>query len=100
MSETATEASPATLGSETAWEAFCAAGLWTGLVFPAGVSPAIVARLNAEMNAVIKDPEVIKLLLKQGVATESGGPDVLAARIKGDLAKWRDLVAKAGIRAQ
>jgi tripartite-type tricarboxylate transporter receptor subunit TctC len=76
------------------------AGLWTGFVFPAGVSPAIVARLNADVNAVIKDPEVVELLLKQGVETESGAPDVLAARIKGDLAKWRDLVLKAGIKAQ
>jgi tripartite-type tricarboxylate transporter receptor subunit TctC len=76
------------------------AGLWTGLVFPAGVSPSIVARLNTEVNAVIKDREVIALLMKQGVETESGGPEMLAARISGDLAKWRDLVVKAGIKAQ
>jgi tripartite-type tricarboxylate transporter receptor subunit TctC len=76
------------------------AGLWTGLVFPTGVAPAIVGRLNAEVNAVIKDAEVVELLTKQGVETESGGPDLLAARIKGDLAKWRDLVVKAGIKAQ
>jgi tripartite-type tricarboxylate transporter receptor subunit TctC len=76
------------------------AGLWTGFVFPAGVTPAIVARLNAEVNAVIKETDVVDLLMKQGVETESGGPDVLAARIKGDLAKWRDLVTKAGIKAQ
>jgi tripartite-type tricarboxylate transporter receptor subunit TctC len=76
------------------------AGLWTGFVFPAAVSPKIVARLNAAVNAVIKDQEIIELLKKQGVETESGGPDVLAARIRDDLAKWRDLVAKAGIKAQ
>ena len=76
------------------------AALWTAFVFPAGVSPAIVTRLNAEVNAIIKDPEVVALLMKQGVETESGTPDMLAARIKGDLAKWRDLVVKAGIKAQ
>jgi tripartite-type tricarboxylate transporter receptor subunit TctC len=76
------------------------AGLWTGFVFPTGVSPAIITRLNAAVNAVIKDPEVIELLLKQGVETESGGPEVLAARIKADLAKWRDLIVKAGIKPQ
>jgi tripartite-type tricarboxylate transporter receptor subunit TctC len=76
------------------------AGLWTGFVFPAGVSPAIIARLNAAVNAVIKDPEVIDLLSKQGVDTESGAPEMLAERIKGDLTKWRDLVTKAGIQAQ
>jgi tripartite-type tricarboxylate transporter receptor subunit TctC len=76
------------------------AGLWSAFVFPAGVSPAIVARLNAETNAVVADPEVAALLLKQGVETRSGTPEMLAARIKGDLAKWRDLVVKAGIKAQ
>jgi tripartite-type tricarboxylate transporter receptor subunit TctC len=76
------------------------AGLWTGLVFPTGVAPAIVTRLNAAVNAVVKDPEVVELLRKQGIETESGGPDVLAARIKDDLAKWRELVVKVGIKAQ
>jgi tripartite-type tricarboxylate transporter receptor subunit TctC len=76
------------------------AGLWTGFVFPAGVSPAIVARLNAEVNAVIRDRDVVELLTKQGVETESGGAEVLAARIKSDLAKWHELVVKAGIKAQ
>ena len=42
------------------------AGLWTGLVFPTGVAPAIVARLNAAVNAVIKDPEVVELLAQAG----------------------------------
>jgi tripartite-type tricarboxylate transporter receptor subunit TctC len=76
------------------------AGLWTGFVFPAGVSPTIVRRLNGEVNAVIADREVAALLLKQGVETESGPPEMLAARIRHDLAKWRDLVTKAGIKAQ
>jgi tripartite-type tricarboxylate transporter receptor subunit TctC len=76
------------------------AGLWTGFVFPTGVAPEIVTRLNAAVNAVIKDPEVVELLRRQGVETESGASDVLAERIKADLAKWRDLVVKAGIKAQ
>jgi len=76
------------------------AGLWTGFVFPSAVSPAIIARLNAAVNAVVKDQEVVALLMKQGVETESGGPEMLAERIKSDLAKWRDLVTKAGIKAQ
>jgi tripartite-type tricarboxylate transporter receptor subunit TctC len=76
------------------------AGLWSAFVFPAGVSPAIVARLNAETNAVVADPEVAALLMKQGEEARSGTPEMLAARIKDDLAKWRDVVVKAGIKAQ
>ena len=76
------------------------AGLWSAFVFPAGVSPAIAAKLNRETNAVMRDPDVLAALQKQGVDPETGGPDVLAARIKTDLAKWRDLITKAGIKAQ
>jgi len=76
------------------------AGLWTGLVFPAGVSPAIVRRLNAQVNVVMRDPDVVALLAKQGVEVEIGTPEMLGERIKGDLAKWRAVVVKAGIKAQ
>jgi tripartite-type tricarboxylate transporter receptor subunit TctC len=76
------------------------AGLWTAFVFPAGVSPAIVKRLNAEVNVVVRDPEVVAALQKQGVDADGGTPEMLAARIKSELAKWRDVVVKAGIQAQ
>jgi tripartite-type tricarboxylate transporter receptor subunit TctC len=76
------------------------AGLWTGLVFPAGVPPAIVRRLNTEANAVMRDPDVVALLAKQGVEVDTGTPEEFGARIKGDLAKWRDVVAKAGIKVK
>jgi tripartite-type tricarboxylate transporter receptor subunit TctC len=76
------------------------AGLWTGLVFPAGVAPAIVTRLNAQVNEVMRDPAVVALLAKQGVEVETGPPELLGERIKTDLAKWREVIAKAGIKAQ
>jgi len=76
------------------------AGLWTGLVFPAGVSPAIVRRLNAYVNLVMRDPDVVALLAKQGVEVETGMPEMLGERIRDDLAKWREVVVKAGIKAQ
>ena len=76
------------------------AGLWTAFVFPAGVSPTIVRRLNTETNDVMRNPEIVALLQKQGVDVETGGADVLAARITADLAKWREVVTKAGIKAQ
>ncbi len=76
------------------------AGLWTAFVFPAGVSPAVITRLNAETNAVVNDPEVVAALKKQGVEIDTGTPEALAARIKADVVKWRDVISKAGIQAQ
>jgi len=74
------------------------AGLWTAFVFPAGVSPAIVTRLNAETNAVVNDSEVVAALKKQGIEIDTGTPEALAARIKADVVKWRDVISKAGIQ--
>ena len=76
------------------------AGLWTGFVYPAGVAPAIVARLNTEANAVMREDGIVAALERQGVDAEGGTPAALAARIATDLPKWRDVVVKAGIKAE
>jgi tripartite-type tricarboxylate transporter receptor subunit TctC len=76
------------------------AGLWTAFVFPAGVSPAIVKKLNTEVNAVMQDHDIVAALVKQGVETDTSTPEELGARIKTELAKWRGVVEKAGIKAQ
>jgi len=74
------------------------AALWTAFVYPAAVSPALVARLNADVNAVVGDPEIVASLKKQGVDTDTGPPAMVKARIEADLAKWRDVIKKAGIQ--
>jgi len=76
------------------------AGLWTGIVLPAGAPADIVRRLNQEVNAAVNSPELRAALDKQGVETDTGTPESLAARIKADLVKWRDVAMKAGVRAQ
>ena len=72
--------------------------LWQALVVPAATTPAIIARLNREVTAILNDPEVRAALAKQGVEAEPGTPEALGNRIRADLAKWRDVIASAGIR--
>jgi tripartite-type tricarboxylate transporter receptor subunit TctC len=74
--------------------------LWTAYTFPAGTPDEIVAKLNAEMNAVLNDPETAETLRKQGFEPEPGPPSAVTARIQGETAKWRALVAKTGIKAE
>jgi tripartite-type tricarboxylate transporter receptor subunit TctC len=72
--------------------------LWQAIVAPAAVSPAIVARLNREVTAILNEPDVRAALAKQGVEAEPGSSEALGARIRDDLKKWRDVITSAGIR--
>jgi tripartite-type tricarboxylate transporter receptor subunit TctC len=72
--------------------------LWMGLAAPAGTPRDIVERLNRETSAVLALPEVKESLLQIGMVAEPGPSGDLAARIEGDIRKWRDVVNKAGIR--
>jgi tripartite-type tricarboxylate transporter receptor subunit TctC len=76
------------------------AALWASLVTPAGTSPAIVARLNREVNEILNSAEGKEALIAQGMEPEPGPPEAITQRIRGDTEKWREVVAKAGIKAE
>jgi tripartite-type tricarboxylate transporter receptor subunit TctC len=71
---------------------------WQGLLAPAGVDPAIVARLNAAADHVLAMPEVARQLLDQGLEPVGGSPEVLAALLRMDVARWPAVVQAAGAR--
>ena len=73
---------------------------WSGVLAPPGTSPAIVARLNAAFNAVVRDPEVRRKLADNSVSTIGGTPADLTALIEGETARWRKVVAETGIKAE
>jgi tripartite-type tricarboxylate transporter receptor subunit TctC len=74
--------------------------LWTALVLPAGAPASLIERLNRETNVVVNAPETREALDKQGVEIETGTPDALAARIRTDVIKWRDVIVSAGIKEE
>jgi tripartite-type tricarboxylate transporter receptor subunit TctC len=76
------------------------ASLWMALVMPPATPGTMVARLNKEMNAVLTGNEGKDALLAQGVDTQPGTPESLRARITTDIAKWKAVIAKAGIQAE
>ena len=75
------------------------ATLWMALVMPAKTPPEIALRLNAALNAVLTRPKVRDALLVQGVEPDPGTPEALTSRIRIEMAKWRDVIVKAGIKA-
>ena len=74
--------------------------LWQAIYAPAGTPAAVVARLNAEVNAILRDSAVVDALAKLGVKAEPSTPQALADRIAGELKKWHDVIVSAGIQAQ
>jgi tripartite-type tricarboxylate transporter receptor subunit TctC len=76
------------------------AALWVALVMPAATRPAVLARINREMNAILRAADAREALIAQGVEPEGGPPEAVTERIRGDIEKWRGVVAKAGIRAE
>jgi tripartite-type tricarboxylate transporter receptor subunit TctC len=72
--------------------------LWQAMVAPAATSPAIVARLNREVTAILNDAEVRATFAKHGVEPEPSSPEALGARIRDDVTKWREVIVSAGIR--
>ncbi len=71
-----------------------------GLFAPAKLPPAVTARLNSEVNAILKSPDMVERFAAQGMRARTSTPDELAARVKRDYATWKSLVTAAGIKAE
>ena len=68
-----------------------------GFLAPAGTPKAIINKLNAEINAALKLPDVRAKLEAAGIDIQGGTPQEYAALIKSDLAKWSKVIKDAGI---
>ncbi|MCU4652700.1 tripartite tricarboxylate transporter substrate binding protein [Roseibacterium sp. SDUM158016] len=64
------------------------AELWNAFIAPAGTDPAVVERLNTEINDILSDPAVQEQLLAIGWNAAPGTPGDLAERIVVDTAMW------------
>ena len=72
---------------------------WSGVLAPPKTPPAIVAKLNAAFNAVVKDPEVRHRLADNAISTIGGTPEDLATLMASETARWRKVVAETGVKA-
>ena len=73
---------------------------WFGFFGPAGVPKPIVDRLNAELNAIMKLPDIRAKFAELGVETESGSAEEFAGFVRGEAGKWAAVIKAAGIVAQ
>jgi tripartite-type tricarboxylate transporter receptor subunit TctC len=73
---------------------------WYGIAAPAGLAPAIVTRLNAEISNVISTAEMKELLNRQGLEPRTNSADQFAAFIRREIPQSAKLVAASGAKAE
>ena len=73
---------------------------WWGLVGPAGLPPTIVARLNAEVAAILAEDPVRAVFASWGIEATGGSPESFGTRIAEESARWRDFAARSKIALQ
>jgi tripartite-type tricarboxylate transporter receptor subunit TctC len=71
---------------------------WNGVFFPAGVAPELVQKLNAALNEVRKDPDVVDRLKKLNVETRANTPADFRAFINAELERWSRVIKEGGIK--
>jgi tripartite-type tricarboxylate transporter receptor subunit TctC len=75
-------------------------GAWHGIMAPRGTPAEVVARLNAEMNKVLTDPEVVALMASFGAVPVGGPPETLAATNAADFERLGKVVTELGVRSE
>jgi len=73
---------------------------WWGVLAPAGLAPAIAARLTAALQAVLDTPDFATRLHPLGVAPARVAPEQFRALIASDTARWAEIVKAAAIAPQ
>jgi tripartite-type tricarboxylate transporter receptor subunit TctC len=76
------------------------AGIWMGLLAPAGTPSKIVDKLSRSANEALKSNEMAALLDKQGVDPLGGTPAEFARFIDAELKKWDGVAKAAGIKTK
>ena len=71
---------------------------WFGVVAPAKTPPAIVQRVNAQLNKALQSPELVKALASQTAEAAGGTPEAFGKVIRNDYAKWAKVVKQSGAR--
>ena len=71
---------------------------WYGVIGPPKMPKALLARINGELNRILKTPEVGQAMSQQGADPLGSTPEEFAAAIATDIPKWKKIVADAGIK--
>jgi tripartite-type tricarboxylate transporter receptor subunit TctC len=70
---------------------------WAGLFTTAGTPQPIIARLNTEVNRIIRDPQMVARFREQGITPAGGTPGQFGTYVASEIRRWREAAAVAKI---
>lgn len=71
---------------------------WNGISAPAGTPPAIIEKLNAEVNRILERPDVQEKLRALGAQPGGGTPEEYGEFIDAEIQKWGEVVRQANVQ--
>jgi tripartite-type tricarboxylate transporter receptor subunit TctC len=75
-------------------------GQWYGVLVPVATPAAIISKLQADISALVRSPEIAKLIVEQGSIPLGETPPQFGARLRRDIAKWAQVVKASGARVE
>jgi tripartite-type tricarboxylate transporter receptor subunit TctC len=71
---------------------------WVSLFAPAGTPRAVIERINTEVNAALKDPELRRKIAEHGAKPEGGSVEEFVTFLDDERIRWRRVVEIAGVK--
>ena len=74
---------------------------WNGVFAPAGTPPEVIARVNRDLETVLRQPEVVQRMQALGsLAEQKMSVAEFEAFMRGEHERWREVIKSLGITAE
>lgn len=71
---------------------------WYGILAPAGTPKPVIAKLNGQINEILRAPDLVEAIAKQGAEVEGGTPEEFRKYLQSEIAKWLKVIKAAGLQ--
>jgi tripartite-type tricarboxylate transporter receptor subunit TctC len=72
---------------------------WGGLIVPAGTPPAVVTKISADVQKLLRNPEFQQRIIDRGAIPDPRGAKEWSAFVDSEVVKWGDVIKKANLKA-